>query len=65
MFIFSKIFVKHAFSVPRAQNPEHLIYDTNCDAKQQVLSISDPWFNNLRMCVDVWHFLNKHKSMHC
>ena len=61
---FFKIFVKHAFSVPRAQKPEYLIYDTNCDAKQQVLSVGDPWFNNLGMCVDVWHFLNKHKSTH-
>jgi hypothetical protein len=24
----------------------------------------DPWFNNVGMCIDVWHFLNKHKISH-
>ena len=47
-----------------AQKPEHLVYDTNCDAKQQVNATQDPWFEDVGMCVDVWHFLNKHKSTH-
>ncbi|KAF8075908.1 hypothetical protein FPV67DRAFT_1649010 [Lyophyllum atratum] len=58
------IFVKNAFSVPGAYKPEHLIYDTNCDAKQQVLKNNDLWFDGVGMCVDVWHFLNKHKATH-
>jgi hypothetical protein len=57
-------FVKNAFSVPGAYKPEHLVYDTNCDAKQQVMKSGDPFFADMGMCVDVWHFLNKHKATH-
>lgn len=49
-------------SVPGVQKPEHIFYDTNCDAKQQAMK--DPWFDDVGMCVDVWHFLNKHKVTH-
>lgn len=56
--------VKNAFSVPNAEKPEHLIYDSNCDAKQQVMASSDEFFKDMGMCVDVWHFLNKHKITH-
>jgi hypothetical protein len=56
--------VKNAFSVPGAQKPEHLIYDSNCDAKQQAKASNDPYFEDMGMCVDVWHFLNKHKVTH-
>ncbi|KAF8230269.1 hypothetical protein L208DRAFT_1476566 [Tricholoma matsutake] len=58
------VMVKNAFSVPGAQKPEHLIYDSNCDAKQQVMASQDPYFQDMGMCVDVWHFLNKHKVTH-
>lgn len=64
IFRISKLFIKQAFSVPRAHKPEHIIYDSNCLAKQQVLTSGDPWFKDIRMCVDVWHFLHKHKSTH-
>ena len=53
------VMVKNVFSVPGAQKLEHIFYDTNCDAKQQAMK--DPWFDDVGMCVDVWHFLNKHK----
>lgn len=56
--------MKNTFSVPGAHKPEHLIYDTNCDAKQQVMATGDTFFANIGMCVDVWHFLNKHKVTH-
>ena len=56
--------VKNAFSVPGVQKPEHLIYDSNCDAKQQAMASKDLYFKKMGMCVDVWHFLNKHKVMH-
>ena len=52
--------VKNAFSVPSAQKPEHLVYDSNCDVKQQVMALGDPFFADMGMSVDVWHFLNKH-----
>lgn len=60
----SQHFVKNMFSVSGAYKPEHLFYNTNCDAKQQVMKSSDPFFANMGMCVDVWHFLNKHKATH-
>lgn len=59
-----KVMVKNAFSVPGAQKPEHVIYDTNCDAKQQAMASSDQFWDNVGMCVDVWHFLNKHQVTH-
>ncbi|TFK19684.1 hypothetical protein FA15DRAFT_601036, partial [Coprinopsis marcescibilis] len=42
--------------------PDHIFYDSNYDACQQ--AEKDPWFKGLGMCVDVWHFRNKHKVMH-
>jgi hypothetical protein len=38
----SQVMVKNAFSIPGVQKPEHLIYDSNCDAKQQVMASRDP-----------------------
>ncbi|KAJ6492700.1 hypothetical protein C8R47DRAFT_1269993 [Mycena vitilis] len=59
------LFVKNAFSVPGAHKPDHFVYDTNCDAKQQVMKEPrDDWWDSVGMCVDVWHFLNKHKVSH-
>jgi len=49
-------------SVPRAQKPDHIMYDSCCIAKQQ--ATSDPWFDGVGMCVDPWHFENKHKTTH-
>lgn len=57
-------FVKKAFSVPGAHKPEHLIYNSNCDTKQQALAQNDPYFKDMGMCVDIWHFLNRHKITH-
>jgi hypothetical protein len=61
-----QLFVQKAFSVPHAHKPEHFIYDTNCNAKQQVMAHPETWswFNDVGMTVDVFHFLNKHKSGH-
>lgn len=56
------VMVKNAFSVPGAQKPEHIFYDTNCDARQQ--AEKDPWFSGVGMCVDAWHFRNKHAVTH-
>ncbi|KAG2005875.1 hypothetical protein CC2G_002241 [Coprinopsis cinerea AmutBmut pab1-1] len=54
--------MEKAFSVPGARKPDHLLYDSNCDARQQAEKI--PWFQGMGMCVDVWHFKNKHKVTH-
>ncbi|KAJ3554239.1 hypothetical protein NP233_g12463 [Leucocoprinus birnbaumii] len=56
------VMIKKAFSVPGARKPDFVIYDTNCDARQQ--ADNDPWFNTVAMPVDVWHFKNKHKATH-
>ncbi|KAJ7194926.1 hypothetical protein GGX14DRAFT_677641, partial [Mycena pura] len=58
--------VQKTFSVPRAVKPEHFVYDTNCDARQQVLAHPEEWswFIDVGMSVDVFHFLNKHDVKH-
>ena len=56
------VMLKNAFSVPGAQKPEHIFYDTNCDARQQ--AEKDPWFQGIGMCVDAWHFRKKHAVTH-
>ncbi|KAJ7089594.1 hypothetical protein C8R44DRAFT_892286 [Mycena epipterygia] len=63
---YKALFVQKAFSVPRAHKPEHFVYDTNCDAKQQVMAHPDEWswFQDVGMTVDVFHFLHKHKIGH-
>ncbi|KAJ7190272.1 hypothetical protein GGX14DRAFT_579985 [Mycena pura] len=60
------LFVEKAFSVQGAHKPEHLVYDSNCNAKQQVLAHEDHWsfFRDIGMTVDVFHFLHKHKVGH-
>lgn len=57
--------VKKAFSVPGALKLHYLFYDSNCQARKQ--AVKDPWFKDVIMCVDVWHFENKHKAndMYC
>ncbi|EIW87371.1 hypothetical protein CONPUDRAFT_44164 [Coniophora puteana RWD-64-598 SS2] len=56
------LFVKTLFSIIGAQKPEHWIYDTACDTKQQAMK--DPWWDTVRMSVDVFHLINKHKTTH-
>ncbi|KAJ7354118.1 hypothetical protein DFH08DRAFT_691424 [Mycena albidolilacea] len=60
------LFVQKTFSVPRAFKPEHFIYNTNCNAKQQVLARPEEWswFLDVGMTVNVFHFLHKHKVGH-
>ncbi|KAJ6464032.1 hypothetical protein C8R45DRAFT_840554 [Mycena sanguinolenta] len=60
------LFMQKAFSAPRAHKPEHFVYDTNCDAKQQVMAHPDAWswWQDVGMTVDVFHFLNKHDVGH-
>ncbi|KAH8822784.1 hypothetical protein DL96DRAFT_1671073 [Flagelloscypha sp. PMI_526] len=56
------------FSVPGAIKPDFLIYDCACHAKKQVESPNDrhiwAWWDLVKFIVDVWHFLNKHKTTH-
>jgi hypothetical protein len=52
--------IEKMMSVPRARKPEHIMYDSCCLARQQAETI--PWFDGIGMCVDPWHFENKHKN---
>ncbi|KAJ7580731.1 hypothetical protein C8J56DRAFT_1169107 [Mycena floridula] len=59
------IFFKKACTVPGARKLQGFIFDTNCDAMQQAEKSDDPeWYSDVAMCVDVFHFLNKHKVTH-
>jgi hypothetical protein len=54
--------VKKTFSVPGARKPEHLIYNSNCNALKEVESRHDTWFIGVGMCVDAFHLRTKHKA---
>jgi len=54
--------VKTMFSLPGAQKPEHIMYDSNCNALREVQSRNDTWFDNVGMCIDAFHFRTKHKE---
>ncbi|KAF7307966.1 hypothetical protein MKEN_01158100 [Mycena kentingensis (nom. inval.)] len=60
------LMVQASFSVPGAVKPEHFIYDSNCDASQQVQAHPEQWewFADMGMSVDVFHFLTKHSETH-
>jgi hypothetical protein len=55
---FLQLFVQAAFTPLAAHKPEHFVYDTNCDEKQQVNAHPEEWswFSDMGMYVDVWHF---------
>ncbi|KAG2031375.1 hypothetical protein BDR03DRAFT_936378 [Suillus americanus] len=38
--------VKTTFSLPGAQKPEHIMYDSNCNALREVQSRNNTWFDN-------------------
>ncbi|KAK7022886.1 hypothetical protein VNI00_016873 [Paramarasmius palmivorus] len=56
------LFLKALCNIPGFQKPEGFIYDCACDLHQQ--RQGDPWYDNVALCVDVFHFLNKHKVTH-
>ncbi|THU87679.1 hypothetical protein K435DRAFT_821866 [Dendrothele bispora CBS 962.96] len=60
----SNFFVKAACSVPGAHKPELLVYDTACLAAEQISKGGDPWWDDIGLVVDVFHFENKHKTTH-
>jgi hypothetical protein len=42
--------------------PNHIIFDNNCGLAQHVKG--DPFFENIGLSVDVFHFKSKHKETH-
>jgi hypothetical protein len=57
-----KIMVEKMFSLPRARKPQHLIYDSNCNALREVESRKIAFFEGMGMCVDAFHHKTKHKA---
>lgn len=61
-------FVEQTFATPGSA-PEFLIYDNNCNLKKHVRDV--PFFDNIALPVDVFHFKCKHKEtdtfcqLHC
>lgn len=59
-FIITQHFVKVTFSVPGARKPQHLIYDSNCNALKEVEAQKNTYFSDMGMCVDAFHLRTKH-----
>ncbi|KAG2741488.1 hypothetical protein P692DRAFT_201726600 [Suillus brevipes Sb2] len=56
------ILVEKIFSLPRARKPQHMIYDSNCNALREVESRNIDFFRGMGMCVDAFHHKTKHKG---
>jgi hypothetical protein len=54
--------VEKIFSLPWAQKPQHMIYDSNCNALCEVESRGIEFFHGMGMCVDAFHHRTKHKA---
>ncbi|KAF8445913.1 hypothetical protein L210DRAFT_3392409 [Boletus edulis BED1] len=54
-------FLKRTFRM-EAIKPDHIFFDNNCSLAQHVKL--DPYFNNIGLSVDVFHFKCKHKETH-
>lgn len=54
--------IQQLYSLPRARKPQHLIYDSNCNALREVLSRRLTFFEGMGMCVDAFHHRTKHKA---
>ena len=56
-----KEFIKHTFQI-EAIKPDHIFFDNNCFLAQHVKS--DPYFNDISLSVDIFHFKSRHKESH-
>ncbi|KAG1786126.1 uncharacterized protein HD556DRAFT_1449981 [Suillus plorans] len=56
------ILFEKTFSLPRARKPQHLIYNSNCNALREVESRKMKFFEGIGMCVDAFHHTTKHKA---
>ena len=50
------------FSLARARKPQHMIYDSNCNALREVQSRGIEFFKGMGMCVDAFHHKTKHRA---
>ena len=53
---------KKLFSLSQACKPQYMIYDSNCNALQEVYSCKIHFFNGMGMCVNAFHHRTKHKA---
>ncbi|KAG1882693.1 hypothetical protein F4604DRAFT_1576878, partial [Suillus subluteus] len=56
------IMIEKMFTLPRACKPQHMIYDSNCNALHEVESCNITFFEGMGMCVDAFHHKTKHKA---
>ncbi|KAG1838440.1 hypothetical protein DFJ58DRAFT_733816 [Suillus subalutaceus] len=56
------IMIKKMFTLPCACKPQHMIYDSNCNALREVESRNIAFFEGMGMCVDAFHHKTKHKA---
>ncbi|KAG2340478.1 hypothetical protein BDR05DRAFT_1034938 [Suillus weaverae] len=56
------IMIEKMFSLLRAHKPQHMIYDSNCNALREVESRNITFFEGMGMCVDAFHHKTKHKA---
>ena len=54
--------IEQLYSLARARKPQHLIYDSNCNALQEVQRRRLSFFEGMGMCVDAFHHRTKHKA---
>lgn len=54
--------IEQLYSLPRAHKPQHLIYDSNCNALREVQRRGLSFFQGMWMCVDAFHHRTKHKA---
>jgi len=57
-FLFIQEFVKQTYQAPEMM-PNHVFFDNNCQLSKVVKH--DPFFKNVGLSVDVFHFKSKHK----
>src|SRR6267154_4101260 len=60
--ILFKIMIEKMFTFPCVHKPQHMIYDSNCNALREVESREIAFFEGMGMCVDAFHHKTKHKA---
>jgi hypothetical protein len=54
--------IEWLYLLARARKPQHLIYNSNCNALREVQCHHLTFFQDMGMCVDAFHHHTKHKA---
>lgn len=54
--------IKYVYTRPRARKINHVIYDSACKARGLKKVQNDPWWCDVGLTVDTFHFKCKHKE---